>query len=126
MIRMGTERSPNMEELMHTVKNAFLPVAEALLCALAGYLGIRIRGICVRFFNDREKEAAARIAVQATEQICRELHGEEKLNAALARMSELLTARGVPFEAEEAKLLLESAVAEFNSALRSPATAKQP
>ena len=115
-----------MEELMHTVKNAFLPVAEALLCALAGYLGIRIRGICVRFFNDREKEATARIAVQATEQICRELHGEEKLNAALARMSELLTARGVPFEAEEAKLLLESAVAEFNNTLRSPATAKQP
>ena len=89
-----------MDLLTQTLKSVLLPLAEALLCALLGYLGIRIRGIYVRFINGREKEAVARIAVQATEQICRELHGKEKLDAALAHMSELLTARGIPFEAK--------------------------
>ena len=107
-----------MDLLTQTLKSVLLPLAEALLCALLGYLGIRIRGIYVRFINGREKEAVARIAVQATEQICRELHGKEKMDAALAYMSELLTARGIPFEATEATVLVEAAVAEFNRALR--------
>ena len=98
-----------MDILSNALKSVLLPLLEALLCALLGYLGIKAR---------REKEAIARIAVQATEQLCRELHGKEKLNAALARMSELMAARGIPFEEEEATLLLEAAVAEFNRALR--------
>lgn len=112
-----------MDLLTQTLKSVLLPLAEALLCALLGYLGIRIRGIYVRFINGREKEAVARIAVQATEQICRELHGKEKLDAALAHMSELLAARGIPFEATEATVLIEAAVAEFNRALRGDKTA---
>ena len=114
-----------MDILTSTLKSVLLPTLEALLCALLGYLGIRARRIYERFSNDREKEAVARIAVQATEQICRELHGKEKMDAALAYMSELLTARGVPFEAEEATVLIEAAVAEFNRSLRgekSPST----
>ena len=107
-----------MDILSNALKSVLLPLLEALLCALLGYLGIKARRVYERFSNDREKEAVARIAVQATEQLCRELHGKEKLNAALARMSELMAARGIPFEEEEATLLLEAAVAEFNRALR--------
>ena len=107
-----------MDILITTLKSVLLPLLEAILCALLGYLGVKARDIYERFSNDREKEAVARIVVQATEQVCRELHGKEKLEAALARMSELLAARGIPFEVEEATNLLEAAVAEFNRSLR--------
>lgn len=112
-----------MDILTSTLKSVLLPTLEALLCAFLGYLGIKLRGVYVRVVNSREKEAVARIAVQATEQICRELHGKEKLDAALAHMSELLAARGIPFEATEATVLIEAAVAEFNRSLHGDKTA---
>ncbi len=93
-----------------------LPVAELLLCTLFGYLGIKLRALYVRTVNNREKEAVARTVVGAVEQLCRDLHGKDKLNAALDRMIALLSARSISVTVEEATLLLESAVAEFNRA----------
>ena len=77
-----------MDLLTKSLERLLLPVLEALLCAVFGYIGIKARGLYVKYVNNREKEAVARIAVQATEQICRELHGEDKLSAALERMRE--------------------------------------
>ncbi len=105
-----------LKQLTDFLPSVLLPVLKVLLCALAGYLGLKARALYTRYINSREKEAVARIVVQATEQLCLDLHGKDKLNAALDRMSTLLAARGIRVSAEEATLLIEAAVAEFNRA----------
>ncbi len=99
-----------------------LPLIEILLCALFGYLGVKARAWC-RLTATREKEAIARVVVAAVEQIYRDLHGEDKRNATLAHVTQLLRERGIAISAEEATLLIEAAVAEFNRAFSKDTTA---
>ncbi len=113
----------NMQEF---VSNLILPLLEALLCALFGYLGIKLRAVYVRFTDSREKEAAARTVVGAVEQLYQDLHGEDKLNAALEHLSALLAERGITVSAKEASLLIEAAVAEFNRGFKSTDGANSP
>ncbi len=109
---------------LQQLPDPFLPLIKILLCALLGYLGLRARAWLARRIGDsenREKEAAAYTAVRATEQLCRNLHGTEKLDSALACMNELLAARGISVAADEATWLLEAAVADLNRALTAAA-----
>ncbi len=106
-------------EWITRISDLLAPLIECLVCALFALLGYWARRLCTRLSGDsenREKEAVARTAVLATEQICRDLHGKEKLQAALGYMTDLLASRGISVSTEEATLLLESAVAEFNRA----------
>ncbi len=90
-----------------------LPILRSLLCVLLGVVGLRMRALYARYVDTAAKEAAARTAVQATEQVCRALDGPAKLKAAFHSMSELLAREGISVSEEEATLLLESAVAAF-------------
>lgn len=55
-------------------------------------------------------------AAAFVEQAFRQLHGYEKLEKALETASVLLEKRGIPFSTEEMKILIESAVGQFNDA----------
>ena len=65
--------------------------------------------------NDR-KRSIAKAVVQFVEQVYKDIHGEEKLFAALDRASQLLAEKGIKFSAVEMETLIEAAVAEFNEA----------
>ncbi len=88
----------------------------ALVTAVFGYLGVIAKKLWQKWFNEREKERAAHTVVKAVEQIYTDLHGEEKLQRALCDLEELLNAREIPVSAPELRLLLESALAEYNKA----------
>ena len=85
-----------------------------LFLALAGTLGLVAKSLATKYLNDKTKQAVAKIVVQAVEQVYHELHGEEKLNQALAMFSDLLAEKGINISELEMRVLLESAVAEFN------------
>lgn len=86
----------------------------AILTALAGYLGVVLKNLATKYLNDKTKRDVAKTCVQAVEQIFKDLHGEDKFNQALENASTILADKGILVSATEMRMLIESAVAEFN------------
>ena len=95
-------------------------LAITILCAIFGTLGHVAKKIYVNHVNDDTKRSVARVVVQFVEQAWQALHGEEKLNKALETAEALLKKKGIAFDAEEMKVLIEAAVSEFNDAFHKP------
>lgn len=91
-----------------------MEILGTILTALAGYLGVVIKSLCQKYLNDKTKQDVAKTCVKAVEQIYKDLHGEEKFNKALECISDMLTEKGIAVSETEMKMLIESAVAEFN------------
>lgn len=85
-----------------------------IVTAIAGYIGLVVKNLCKKYFNDKTKQAVAKQAVQFVEQVYKELHGDEKLNAALSAASEMLLEKGITVSDLEMRVLIEAAVGEFN------------
>ena len=83
-----------------------------VLVCLFGVFGMMAK----RILDTPLKVQLAKIAVQFVEQTCRTLHGGDKLNAALTALSDLLAEKHIHATESEMRILLESAVAEFNAA----------
>ena len=86
-----------------------------LLVTLFGIFGMAARNLAARYLDTPLKQRLAKLAVQFAEQTCRELHGEQKLNAALSALSVLLAEKKISATEAEMHILLEAAVAEFNN-----------
>ena len=89
-----------------------------ILIGIAGYLGIVAKNLVEKYINDKTKEKIARIAARGVEQMYKELHGEDKLNRALAAAAEMLTEKGITVTDFELRMLIEDAVGEFNEAFK--------
>ena len=85
-----------------------------VLVALAGIFGMVAKNLAAKYLDTDAKRTLAKTVVQFTEQVYKNLHGEEKLSAALSVFSQLLKEKGIRASETEMKVLLESAVAEFN------------
>lgn len=84
--------------------------------AIAGYVGIVVKNLFTKYVNDKTKRAVAKSAVQFVEQVYKDIHGEDKLEAALECAGEMLAEKGITITALELRVLIEAAVAEFNDA----------
>lgn len=102
-----------------------MEILYAIITAIAGYIGIVVKNLCTKYINDKTKAAVAKTAVQYVEQVCRDLHGEEKLNEALSAASEMLAEKGIIVSDLEMRVLIEAAVAEFNNAFNRPVTQEE-
>ena len=93
--------------------------AETVL-AIFGFVftafGFVAKAMAKRFLNDQTKRNIAKVCVQFVEQVCTNLHGREKLLAAMDRAAEMLAEKGIKFNGLEMETLIEAAVAEFNEA----------
>ena len=65
-----------------------MQILYTIITAIAGYIGIVLKNVVTKYFNDKTKQSVAKTAVQFVEQVYKELHGEEKLNAALSAASD--------------------------------------
>ena len=88
----------------------------AVLGFIGTVLGFVLKSLAKKHLNDKTKQAIAKVCVQFVEQVYKDLHGEEKLFAALERAAEILAEKGIKFSAVEMETLIEAAVAEFNEA----------
>lgn len=93
-----------------------MDILYTVVMAIAGYVGIVVKNRVTKYFNDKTKREVAKTVVQFVEQVYKDLHGEEKLNAAFAAASEMLAEKDIHISDLEMKVLLEAAVAEFNKA----------
>lgn len=93
-------------------------LALTALCAIFGCFGYVASRLASRFFNDKTKRAVAKTVVQFVEQVWKTIHGEEKLEKALEKAEVLLQKKGIKYDAEEMKIMIEAALAEFNEAFK--------
>ena len=91
-----------------------MEILGAILTALAGCIGWALKNLAAKYLDDKTKQDVAKTCVKAVEQIYKDLHGEEKFNRALENASAILADKGITVSATEMKMLIESAVAEFN------------
>lgn len=100
---------------MKTIISAYAPqIFGLILTAIAGALGIVVRKLATKYINTEIKEKLAKTTVQAIEQMYKDIHGDEKLGKAMEYLSTVLESHGIKITTTEMKLLLESAVGEFN------------
>lgn len=95
-----------------------LQIMYALLTTIAGWLGIVIKNLATKYLNDKTKQIVAKNAVKFVEQVYKDLHGNDKLSAALDAASEMLAEKGIYASELELRVLVEAAVAEFNEAFK--------
>lgn len=95
-----------------------LQILYTIITAIAGYIGLVIKNLCTKYINDKTKREVAKSAVQFVEQVYKDMHGEEKFNAALSATSEMLAEKGITITELEMRVLIEAAVNEFNSAFK--------
>lgn len=91
-----------------------------LLLALAGIFGMVAKNLAAKYLDTDTKRALAKVVVQFIEQTYKDLHGEEKLNAALAVFADMLREKNIHTTELEMKVLIEAAVAEFNKVFEKP------
>ena len=75
-----------------------------------------VKNLYTKYVNTKIKQDIAKTVVRGVEQIYKDLHGEEKLDAALKAASEMLAEKGSTASELELRMLIEAAVAEFNDA----------
>lgn len=105
---------------MDAIKNFIiengLELLSTIVVAVVGYIGVELKKLYQKYVNDKTKEAVAKTCVKAVEQLYKDLHGEEKLNKALESARDMLVEKGITVTDLELRILIESAVAEFNKA----------
>lgn len=89
-----------------------------IVTVVFGVLGFVVKNLVKTYLNDKRKQDIARAVVRFVEQCFKELHGEEKLLAAMNRACAILAEKGIDFSETEMETLIESAVAEFNEAFK--------
>lgn len=104
------------EILKEFINTYGIQILGAVLTFIGGYIGLWAKSKADKYVNDKTKKAVAKTVVQFVEQVYKDLHGEDKLNAALATASEMLAEKGITVTDLEMRVLIESAVAEFNGA----------
>ena len=92
-----------------------------ILTAIAGYLGVVVKNLYQKYINDQTKKDVVYTCVKAVEQLYKDLKGAEKLEKACESASMMLSEKGVTVSELELRMLIESALAEFNEAFKKTA-----
>lgn len=93
-----------------------------ILSAFAAWLGLTLKNLYTKHVNTQMKKDVVNTVVEAVEQLYKDIHGPEKFDKALVAASEMLKAEGVPVTDLELKMLIESAVGNFNTLWTTPET----
>lgn len=105
-----------MEFIKMFINDYGTAILYAILTAIAGYLGIWVKQLYTKYVNDKTKEAVVKTCVKAVEQLYKDLHGEEKYQEVVEAAAAMLNEKGITITDLELKMLIESAVCEFNKA----------
>ena len=84
------------------------------LTVIFGALAMAAKRLAKKVLDSKEKKQVAREVVMFVEQVYKDSHGEEKLNAALETAKEMLAERGIVFYELEMRVMIESVLGEMN------------
>lgn len=103
-----------MELLKNFISENGVEILGAIITAIAGYIGVVLKNLYTKYINDKTKQSVVKTCVQAIEQLYKDLHGEEKLNKVIESATDMLAEKGISITNLELRMLIESAVGEFN------------
>ena len=103
-----------MELFKNFISENGVEILGAIITAIAGYIGVVLKNIYTKYINDKTKQSVVKTCVQAIEQLYKDLHGEEKLNKVIESATDMLAEKGISITDLELRMLIESAVGEFN------------
>ena len=103
-----------MEQVMEVLMPAVLQLAGTIVMVVAGVIGYQIKKLYTQYVDTQTKKDVVATTVQYVEQICKDLHGQEKLDMAIDRASALLAEQGINVSSTELETLIEAAVNGFN------------
>ena len=103
-----------MEILKQVLSDYGMQILSAILTALAGYVALVAKKYANKWLNDATKKSIAKTVVSGIEQCYKDLGGPEKLEKALAAASDNIQEQGIKCTELELRILLESALAQFN------------
>ena len=95
--------------------------AEAIKLVLAiiiGYVSIVVKNLYKKYVNTEIKKSVVKTCVRGIEQIYTDLHGEEKFNMCVSKISQILSDKGIPVSDVELSMLIESAVKKMNTQIK--------
>ena len=72
---------------MNILSDYMTQILSVLLMALFGFLGVQAKNLYKKYVNTEVKQAVCRTAVRFVEQVYRDIHGPEKLRAAMEKAS---------------------------------------
>lgn len=81
---------------------------------VVGYVAVAVKRLYNKYVDNDIKETIVKNVIYFTEQTCKDLHGEDKLNVAVEKASELFEEKGIHITTNELLTLIESAVGQFN------------
>lgn len=95
-------------------------ILSAVITAVASALGVLAKKIWDKVAGDKIKDETkknlAETVIKYVEQVYKDIHGEEKLEAALDAFSNMLSQKGISISELEMRVYLEAALAKFNDA----------
>lgn len=105
-----------MEIYKEFISTYGVTILYTVLTAIAGYLGVTIKRLYKKWVNTKVKQEVVRSCVKFVEQVYKHIRGEEKLAMALSSAAEMLAEQNIKITDLELRVLIESALAEFNKA----------
>lgn len=91
-----------------------LEIIKAIVLMIAGYVGIVIKNLAAKYITTDTAKKVAETTVKYVEQIYTDIHGEDKLNKAIALASDILEQKAIYISETELHAMLEAAVKEMN------------
>ena len=103
-----------MDLIKEFINEYGMELLTTVITALAGWLAIVIKNLATKYLNDKTKQNIAKIVVEGIEQCYKALDGPAKLEKAIEAATEMLNEKNIKVTEVELRMLLESALGEFN------------
>lgn len=103
-----------MDGLKVFINQYGLEIVTTIVTAIVGYIAVVAKSLAQKYINDKTKKDVAKIVVSGIEQCYKTLEGPQKLHKALEAASSMLAEKGIKVTEVELRMLLESALSEFN------------
>jgi len=87
-----------------------------VIAVIFGGLGYLAKKVADKLVSNQIICTVAKTAVQYVEQVCKDIHGQDKLNKALEAAADLLAEKGIHLTVAQLTVYIEAALAEFNKA----------
>ena len=111
-----------MDGLKVFISQYGLEIVTTIVTAIVGYIAVVAKSLAQKYINDKTKKDVAKIVVSGIEQCYKALEGPQKLEKALEAASSMLAEKGIKVTEVELRMLLESALSEFNKVFENSGT----
>ena len=111
-----------MDGLKVFINQYGLEIVTTIVTAIVGYIAVVAKNLAQKYINDKTKKDVAKIVVSGIEQCYKALEGPQKLEKALEAASSMLAEKGIKVTDVELRMLLESALSEFNKVFENSGT----